>query len=223
MLILVSIISLSCVIACPQIISAQESGESFLTYVNSTYGITINYPSDWDKAATGIPIEGVRLGKLNMSVVVTFFPPDRLVSIGVMTAKLPSNETQNLSDFNNTAISRVFRSMMPGVKVEGDNTTLAGSAAKNITLMGTIPISEFKEKFRNTLPPEMIDTLELIGVKELTIKGMIIFTIIGDRIYGINYASTMPTGSEDPFSLYLHTVQKMIKSFKVIDAERNFQ
>jgi hypothetical protein len=201
-------------------ITAQEPETSFLTYNNTNFGVSIDYPSSWEKTEEGIPVGNVRnmtFDNITMSGVVEFLPPDRSVQVIVLTSTLSPNDT--LNDFNRTLFQQ-----LPGSEVLESNTTLADAVAKNITLFGTMSINQIKEMLKNPVvkeifPEELIDAMEIYGIPGLTYKTMNIVTIIGDRIYIIQYIGGMevPGMPIDQFSLYQPVVKKMIESLKVTE------
>jgi hypothetical protein len=219
--ILISLLILGGASLSPQkTITAQEPENSFLTYNSTNFGISIDYPSSWEKTESGIPVGNVgnmTFDNITMSGVAEFVPPDRSVQVIVLTSTLSPNDT--LNDFNRTLFQK-----LPGSEVLESNTTLAGAVAKNITLFGTMSISQIREMLKNPVvkeivPEELIDAMEIFGIPGLTYKAMNIVTIIGDRIYIIQYSGGMeiPGVPIDQFSLYQPVVKKMIESFKVTE------
>jgi S1-C subfamily serine protease len=160
---------------------------NFLTYENSTYGIRIQYPPDWGVDETDdYPDDGV-------TDIVQFLSPfqGRLdnyqESVFVSTEPLPQQDialstyVDQLIDFKNETIN--------GFKlIESNTSSTLGSnnnSAYNITYYDT-------------------------GDDGTQYRTVEVGTIIGDKVYYINYFAVV-----DKYSDYLPVVAKMINSFDV--------
>ncbi|GEM_PF-1988588 len=110
---------------------ASNGSSSYLTYTNSTYGIKVNYPSDWVATEKGLP-DGQ---------VVAFFPP---ASFLVQVASGQSQQinpvgiyftptyTYTLNNFTGLLVEQNKRLFGPFASVTSNATTLAGSPASRI-------------------------------------------------------------------------------------------
>ncbi len=156
-----------------------------LTYENSTYGMRIQYPSDWHKE------ENVSSSSDNNSMlidVVKFSSPSR-------NASDPFSESLDIKVDNISDIQPM---------------TLAKYANNSIEdLRKDFKIIELDTNARLSDNPAY--KVVYSGVEEgVNLQAMLILTIKGDKAYIISYNSE-PTR----FSNYLPTLQKMINSFQI--------
>ena len=160
---------------------------NFLTYQNSTYGIKIQYPSDW------LYKEGIASNS-SVQTIVTFTSPNlvtaapigigkSLVAFTVAVQSLPFHNL-SLNTYTNLNVN-TLRQSEPGFQLLMSNdTTLAG---------GNNPA----HKITYTVATGM--------------KTMAAYTIKGDKTFILEYI----TGSEATYSSYLPIAQKMLDSFQV--------
>lgn len=110
----------------------QTTKSNFSTYTNSTYGIMIQYPSDWNIEQTS-----------NSSIIVRFHSPLNSV-ITIKISSLPSYST--LAKEATGAInllSKAFTSFSP--VDSGSSTTLAGNPAERLVFAARAGQAEIKE------------------------------------------------------------------------------
>ncbi len=162
-----------------------DNDNKMLTYENSTYGIRMQYPSNWHKEENGSS------GHDNSSMlvdVVRFSSPSKNAS-DTFSERLDL-KVDNISD------------MQP--------ITLAKYANNSIEdLRKDFKIIELDKDARLSGNPAY--KLVYTGVDEgVNLQAMLILTIKGNKAYIINY-NAEPT----KFAYYLPTLQKMINSFRI--------
>jgi hypothetical protein len=157
---------------------------TFLRYENSTYGVSLLYPENWEIYG------GNESGSLT-TVADILSPYDANGTNAEFVLRidnLATNESTDLEKYRNEAISiyRTYKEFFPDFKLEGQtiggNGTLSGSPA--YTILGSYNDS--------TYGPQK--------VKEMG-------TIIGKNVYLIQYYDDMSS-----FNRYLPIVDKMISS-----------
>jgi hypothetical protein len=139
--------------------------QNLLTYQNSSYGITFQYPSNWLKqppTSTGTIIKLVSPNKSTFTISVrnlnnTQLPP----SSNLNTTALLSQETQVMTQ----VFSKVFRGFHP---IETSPTTFAGNPAEKLVFAVQVP--------------------QLGGFKQMNI-----FTIKGQKEFIISFGSSTAT------------------------------
>jgi eukaryotic-like serine/threonine-protein kinase len=162
------------------------NNSTYSTYENSTYGIRVQYPSDWsvqESNTTGTLIK-----------IATFFSPtgpDSDPTAGVtiyMDKLLRSTTTLNnyahfvaFTDYENNTNFHAFKLL----ELNTNSSILAGKPA--YTLIGTYDLHSF-------------------GLQKLMEVG----TIIGDKVYYVQYIADAPRYTD-----YLPIVQKMIQSLVI--------
>jgi eukaryotic-like serine/threonine-protein kinase len=107
------------------------SNSDFLIYENSTFGIKIQYPSDWLKYTTAQGVAFVLLGERNSSK-----PENFLAKLDATTiAGVPANASlKRLAD----GVLNGYRKSLPNFQLESyTNTTAGGSPAVKIVYMFT--------------------------------------------------------------------------------------
>ena len=164
-----------------------DGNNNMLTYENSTYGMRMQYPSDWHKE------ENVSSGSDNNSMlvnVVRFSSPFKNTSD--TTSESLDLKVDNISDIKPITLAQYANDTINDIRqdfkiIELDtNSSLGGNPA-------------FK--------------LVYTGIEEgVNLQAMLILTIKGDKAYIISYIAE-PT----KFSFYLPTLQNMINSFQITD------
>jgi hypothetical protein len=159
----------------------ETAANKLLKYENSTYGIKMQYPSDWRVEGFG-----------NSSVGAVFFPKGNNasnvsvdVSINNLTTSFTPDEYLNSLMRGDAAASKDF----PGIQFSIHTTS-------NVVLAshpGFLLVGTFRDPTSGVL-----DGFSNIG------------TIIGDKVYSIQYYSP-----EQTYPVYSTTYSKMIKSFEV--------
>lgn len=144
----------------PQPAIAQSSSPSnLLTYENPTYGITIQYPSNWMASSNQLPTYNSIIGFYspleNLSDVL---PVEFALSITTYTNNISLDEYTKITS---TALEQ------QGMEITGsESTTLAGNPAQKITFSPGNQIAQ-------NSPVEF--------------KFMQIFTTIGNKVYSLSY------------------------------------
>jgi hypothetical protein len=159
---------------------------SILTYQNSSYGITIQYPANWAKdEEDSDPNDTVtNIVAFNPAVESTAdtYPPILAISMERLT-----DQNMTLDEFANSSITDYNKTLTDFNPIElNTNITLAGG---NNPAYGLI----YTDREDGT-----------------NYKTMEIGTIIGDRIYYIEYIA-----EEKQYSNYLPTIQMMINSLRI--------
>ncbi len=164
-----------------------DGNNKMLTYENSTYGMRMQYPSDWHKE------ENVSSGSDNNSMlvnVVRFSSPFKNTSD--TTSESLDIKVDNISNIKPITLAQYANDTINDIRqdfkiIELDtNSTLGGNPA-------------FK--------------LVYTGIEEgVNLQAMLILTIKGDKAYIISYIAE-PT----KFSFYLPTLQNMINPFQITD------
>ena len=161
---------------------------NFLTYQNSTYGIKIQYPSDWLYKESNASNSSVQ-------TVVTFVSPNLVTaappigidkSLAVLTVAIQSIPFHNLplNTYTNLNVN-TLRQSEPGFQlIMSNDTTLAGG----------------------NNPAHKITYTVATGLKT-----MAVYTIKGDKAFILEYI----TGSDATYSSYLPIAQKMVGSFQI--------
>jgi hypothetical protein len=160
----------------------------FLTYENPTYGIKIQYPTDWEKKEP-TPYE-----------VVFRFPPQENTSgtsskyLLIIVNTLDPQENMTLDQLTHDQIDFLKESFSDLTLNESESnaTNLAGNPAYKVTF-----------DHRNELQQGSSPDYKLIQI----------WTIKGDKVYYITYRAELGRYSDD----YLQTIQKMIDSFEISD------
>jgi hypothetical protein len=167
--------------------TAAVSASNFLTYQNSTYGISVQHPSNWIKEENHNPTSTGRIVKFSSPVGTSqagqFSPP---ASLNIIVGnRLPLSVS--LEQFSAASTNNLRQSFPHFNLLESSSTTLGGFPAHKIVYTAIIPSSGLEVKF------------------------MQIFTIKDGKDFVITSAA-LPTD----FSTYLPTFQKMIDSFAFI-------
>lgn len=185
--------------------------DSFSTYYDPIYGIRINYPSDWEQGGEGL-LEKMKTE--NVTGIAMFTPPDKSVFVFLAVEKLKQS-TSLAQDVNDTIAN--IRKDMPDFKIlESEEVKLAGLTGHRIVGEGKVSLETLGEKFNlQNQTQELQSVLDALGIKELTTKIMNVFTVKGDKEYGISYGVPAPEILGDQYSLYLPVVQKMIDSMQL--------
>jgi hypothetical protein len=101
---------------------------SFLTYQNSSYGIKIQYPSDWNKEQPN-----------NANTAVTFVSPANSVVNIWISDLLPQTTLAN----DTTAVINLLKKSLPGFSLTStESTSAAGSPAKRIIFIAKLAKSD---------------------------------------------------------------------------------
>jgi hypothetical protein len=160
---------------------------NILTYQNSPYGISIQYPANWTKNEKDYDPND------NITNIVSFSSPltnrfDNYSETLLISIKGLSNQSMTLKEYATSLITD-YNKTLTDFKVIESNTNITLAGANNNPAYGLI----YTAREENTI-----------------YKTMEIGTIIGDRIYSIKY-----TAEEKKFSNYLPTIQMMINSLQI--------
>src|SRR5918999_2328342 len=164
---------------------AQTTDNTFKRYENPTYGINIQYPSNWRID------EGDVYADDYVTDIVSFIAPMRsdtesyAPSLSVSIDNPPPNLNENLNEYLNRITNDYDDILKEFELIESDtNSILAGKPAYKL-------VSIYEE-----------DGIDY--------KSMEIGTIIGDKVYFITYYA-----EEEQYSNYLPTIQKMVSSLEM--------
>ena len=140
-------------------IAQSSSSSSLLSYENPTYGITIQYPSNWMASTNQLP---------TYNSIIGFYSPLESLSdvLPVEFALSITTYTNNISLDEYTKITRTALEQQGMEISESSATTLAGNPAHKITFLPGDQIAQ-------NSPVEF--------------KFMQIFTIIGNKVYSLSY------------------------------------
>lgn len=143
----------------PQLTNAQSSPSSLLSYENPTYGIKIQYPSNWMASTNQLP---------TYNSIIGFYSPLESLSdvLPVEFALSITTYTNNISLDEYTKITRTALEQQGMEITESESTTLAGNPAHKITFSPGDQIAQ-------NSPVEF--------------KFMQIFTTIGSKVYSLSY------------------------------------
>ena len=140
-------------------IAQSSSSSSLLSYENPTYGIKIQYPSNWMASTNQLP---------TYNSIIGFYSPLESLSdvLPVEFALSITTYTNNISLDEYTKITRTALEQQGMEISESSATTLAGNPAHKITFSPGDQIAQ-------NSPVEF--------------KFMQIFTIIGNKVYSLSY------------------------------------
>jgi hypothetical protein len=140
-------------------IAQSSSSPSLLSYENPTYGITIQYPSNWMASTNQLP---------TYNSIIGFYSPLESLSdvLPVEFALSITTYTNNISLDEYTKITRTALEQQGMEISESSATTLAGNPAHKITFSPGDQIAQ-------NSPVEF--------------KFMQIFTITGNKVYSLSY------------------------------------
>lgn len=192
---------------------------NFLTYENPTFGITIQYPIDWQKQESDLPF---------INDVVAFHPPPRphdtlegsnnnndtrlaSSSVNFFITIDHFSEKITLDEYTDSVLDRLQRS-------SSDSNAIVIDSIENNTAAILAGFSAAKVVYTTTT--ELQAGQQVAGIDALKI--MRIFTVNddGSKAYSIEY--TAQPGEE--YESYLPTIQKMIDSFEIlVDVTEEFQ
>jgi eukaryotic-like serine/threonine-protein kinase len=162
-----------------------HNDNKMLTYENSTYGIRMQYPSDWHKE------DNVSAGSDNNSMlvdVVKFSSPSKNAS-DTFSESLDL-KVDNISDIQPITLAKYANNSIEDLRKDFKIIQLDTNAS---------------------LSDNPAYKLVYTGVEQgVNLQAMLVLTIKGDKAYIISY-NAEPT----KFSHYLPTLQKMINSFQI--------
>ena len=164
---------------------AHANANEMITYENSTYGIRMQYPSNWHKE------ENLSSGSDNNSMlvdVVKFISPTKNASD--TSSESFDLKIDNISDIKPITLAKYANNSIEDLRKDFDIIKLDRNASLS-----------------NNPAYKLVYT----GVEEgVNLQAMLILTIKDDKAYIISY-NAEPT----KFSYYLPTLEKMIDSFQI--------
>ena len=163
----------------------RDDDNRFKTYENPTYGINIQYTSNWRVDEGDVYSDDYIIDIVSFIAPVTSDSEAYSPSLSLSIDTQPPNLNENLNEYL-TRITNDYGDTLEDFEViESDtNSILAGKPAYKLV---------------------SIDVEDDIDYKSLEIG-----TIIGDEVYYITYDA-----EEEQYSNYLPTVQKMINSLEI--------
>jgi hypothetical protein len=201
---------------------------NYLLYTNPTYGISIQYPEDWQKLEEG----GLSRTNINNTIALAeFHPPDQSVGVVVLVEKLGENMT--LDQYVERDIPSP-KNYQPNVQLIELNktTTLTGLPGYRIVYNGSLDYEGLLERFD---PSGLIRGM--IDFQPVNATSLTFITMQGDNAYIVGY-SDLPTGLlnqfcqvlgeqffpncpspttiTNPFLEHLSIAQKMIDSIEIM-------
>jgi S1-C subfamily serine protease len=172
----------------PFVSSSAPTTSDILTYQNSAYGIRIQYPANWTKDEQDFdPNDGV-------TDIVVFSSPlenrlDRYSeNLGISMERL-SNQDMTLEEYVTSLITDYNETLTDFNLIESNTSTTLGGGDNN------------RPAYRLLYTDKEDDA---------NYKTMEIGTIIGDRVYFINYVA-----EQEKYSNYLPNIQMMINSLQI--------
>jgi serine/threonine-protein kinase len=182
----------------PKVIAQETSGKqtsnnnsianlSFSTYVNSTYGIKMLYPANWNKEQN---ISGSNSNSSKLADIVRFSPPFENNNSDKSSENFDV-KVDNISDIQPVSLAKYTNDTIEDL---GKDFKII-SLNKNTTMSGGSPAYK----------------LEYTGVEQdVNLNAMIVFTMKGDKAYIITYMAEPSRYSSD-----LPMVQKMVNSIEI--------
>jgi PsbP-like protein len=171
--------------------------ESFLTYINKDFGVSMQYPIDWTKTEDNLQNNyivmfesPVNTGKFNFTDPTTVSTPEANIGISVF----PEEENKTFSEFTNDTITSWKQDK-------------------------SIKVINYSDNYQADKRPALKITYYLFGQQNIfglggstTQKALAVFVLDPDKdiSYLIKYLS-----QPSKYDVYLPVAQKMIDSFKV--------
>ena len=176
------------------------TGNNFLIYQNPTYGINMQYPSDWIVSQNGLENFNDVVGFYSpLEDVSDVFPEHMIVSVYLYSKNI------SLGEYN-TLLGQALLGQGPesfGLRIiESNLTSLAGNPAHKMVLSTLIG----NESSSSPPPP----TISSNNSSEAGLKIMQIWTVKGNKVYTITFSAP-----QAKYDNYLPTIQKMIDSFEI--------
>jgi hypothetical protein len=187
--------------------TANPTMPNSLTYLNSTYGVSVQYPSDWLYKGSAYASTTNNNGGGQVQPIVTFIPQNKnihaLVTVG--TVGLPpifkSININSMSFFASLVIDNIKQSI-PGFQLVESKTTTVKTTADSGGGSG---------RNTHTIPAQKI----VYTASRPVHKTMAVYAIKGGKAFFISFL----TETESIYSNYLPIAQKMIDSFQIVNAK----
>src|ERR687895_175417 len=165
---------------------AQTTDNTFKRYENPTYGINIQYPSNWRIDEGDVYADDYVTDIVSFIAPITSNTEDYAPSLSISIDNPPPNLNENLNEYLTRITSEYSDTYEDFQVIESDtNSILSGYPAY-----------------------EIVFTDEEDGIDYKTME---IGTIIGDKIYFVTYYAE----EEEQYSDYLPTIQKMVSSLEM--------
>ena len=179
----------------------------FLTYNNPVYGITIQYPYNWEIN----PAEEDIVSTDNNTVNVVRFDSQ----YENYSDKFQENLGISIENVSGTNITRYVDNLVTDIRESYPSLNIIESnpPSSSTTSSTTNLNSSYKKSNNSTYKIVYSIVLDEQGMKiphTIKLKGMEIWRMIGTKVYEISYAA-----EAKKYSYYLPTVQKMIDSFHI--------
>ena len=162
-----------------------QTTSDILTYQNSSYGIRIQYPANWTKDQGGFDPNDDITDIVEFSSPFVSTSDSEPETLGISIEQF-TDENMNLDEYANSLITYYKETLTGFNLIESDTNTsiLAGKPAYKLVYTDVEDDTNYK-------------TME-IG------------TIIGDKVYYIEYIA-----EAEKYSGYIPTIQMMINSFEI--------
>ena len=197
--------------------------DDFNTYYNYEYGVGIWYPPEWEK----VEVELFKTLQVNNTVqVVSFNPPDKSVSVGIIVEKLTRNYT--LKTYVNDFLNSQKKNNLGLEVVNSTSTNVAGMPSQKFDFRGTVDMEKAVEVFgiKNLVgDPFNFPPITTEGMQFVVLKGGNAYSVVYQDTSGVqNAIATMlgtppsmstPVKVQNQFSHYLPLVQDMVDSFQI--------
>ncbi len=205
--------------------TGSQDATPFVNYTDPTFGISIQYPSDWQEIRDPLM---ERIPQENVKTVIALQPPDKSVDLTIGVETLQPNLT--LDQYAQQTVQSVKNDQPDTQVLELNKTTLAGGVPSyKLMVTGMYDVQAVFD--RSGLPPLVGDVMEFqpvnfTGIQYFTIRDnngyFIVYTDLSGKIaaqvadvFGPLMSEASPAPEvDDPFSHYLPTAQQMIDSFQ---------
>lgn len=161
---------------------------SFKTYENPTYGIKIQYPSNWRTDEGDVYADDYVTDVVGFIAPLRSYSEEYATSLWISIENLPPNQDPTLNEYLDQTIDAYYETFQQFEVIEYDtDSILAGKPAYRL-----------------------VSTDEDGGIHR---KSMEIGTIMGDKAYFITYDT-----EEEQYYDHLPTIQKMVGSLRIMSS-----
>jgi hypothetical protein len=206
-----------------QILPAPSS--NYLLYNNPTYGISIQYPKDWQRTPDDVLS---RTNINNTKLLAEFRPPDQSVGVAVLVENLVENMTLDQYVQRNIALQKKYQPDLQLVELN-KTRTLTGLPGYSIVYNGTLDdegllsgIQGFQEMI-DVVPPlngsRMLFTT-IHGDKAFVIEYTDLYAALLNQlcqVFGLEFSPDCPSDPNmtDPFFEHLPKAQEILDSLQI--------
>jgi eukaryotic-like serine/threonine-protein kinase len=165
----------------------------FLTYVNSTYGIKIQFPSNWDLQEIGNILSNPSI------ITIIRFTPSLDIDRSLGTDPSDGNTYVDINEqkgFRNMSLDSLMKNNIDIIK--NDNTT------SDFKLISTTTDGILAGQKAYTL----VYASTYNGFKAITMSSV---TLYGGKIYSVTFSA-----EQSKYAEFVQTAQKMFESFKLM-------